>query len=174
MKFARGINVSLFHQVNPKLALLADGGWSDWSQFNFQELSLGTVTIPIDRGWIDTWRIGLGLQYQINNPWMLQAGMSYDSSPVAASKRIPDLPIGQWWRWSIGAQRKLNERMELGFSYTFVWFGIGNVDNVALPPDGSVVLDGRYQQNSAHFWGINFKWKFGTGSLASKMKAKKG
>ena len=173
MKFARGINVSLFHQVNPKLALLADGGWSDWSQFNFQELSLGTVTIPIDRGWIDTWRIGLGLQYQINNPWMLQAGMSYDSSPVAASKRTPDLPIGQWWRWSIGAQRKLNERMELGFSYTFVWFGIGNVDIVALPPDGSVVLDGRYQQNSAHFWGINFKWKFGTGSLASKMKAKK-
>ena len=177
MKFAQGINVSLFHQVNPKLALLADGGWSDWSAFNFQELSLSGplgVTIPIDRGWIDTWRIGLGLQYQINEPWMLQAGMSYDSSPVAASKRTPDLPIGQWWRWSIGAQRKLNERMEIGVSYTFVWFGEGNVDNVPLPPDGSVVLDGRYQQNSAHFWGINFKWQFDTGSLASKMKARKG
>ena len=100
--------------------------------------------------------------------------MSYDSSPVAASKRTPDLPVGQWWRWSIGAQRKLNERMELGFSYTFVWFGEGDVDNVPLPPNGAVVLDGRYQQNSAHFWGINFKWKFGTGSLVSKLKAKKG
>ncbi len=173
MTYARGINVSLFHQVNPKLALLADGGWSDWSAFNFQEMSVGPLTIPVDRGWIDTWRIGLGMQYQINKPWMLQAGMSYDSSPVAASKRTPGLPVGQWWRWSIGAQRKLNERMELGFSYTFVWFGEGNVDNVALPPDGSVVLDGRYKQNSAHFLGINFKWKFGTGSLASRMKAKK-
>ena len=170
MIYARGINVSLFHQVNPKLALFADGGWSDWSKFNFQEISLGTVTIPVDRGWIDTWRIGLGMQYQINKPWMLQAGMSYDSSPVAASKRTPDLPVGQWWRWSIGAQRKLNERMEIGFSYTFVWFGKGDVDNVPLPPDGSVVLDGRYQQNSAHFWGINFKWKFGTGTLGSKIK----
>jgi len=174
MTYARGINVSLFHQVNPKLALLADGGWSDWSAFNFQEMSIGPVTIPIDRGWIDTWRIGLGMQYQINKPWMLQAGMSYDSSPVAASKRTPDLPVGQWWRWSIGAQRRLNERMELGFSYTFVWFGEGNVDNVALPPDGSVVLDGRYKQNSAHFLGINFKWKFDTRSLVSKMKARKG
>jgi long-chain fatty acid transport protein len=174
MTYARGINVSLFHQVNPKLALLADGGWSDWSAFNFQEMSVGPLTIPVDRGWIDTWRIGLGMQYQINKPWMLQAGMSYDSSPVAASKRTPDLPVGQWWRWSIGAQRKLNERMEIGFSYTFVWFGKGDVDNVALPPNGSVVLDGRYKQNSAHFLGINFKWKFGTGSLASWMKAKKG
>ncbi len=174
MTYARGINVSLFHQVTPKLALLADGGWSDWSAFNFQELSLGPVTIPVNRGWIDTWRIGLGLQYQFKPQWMLQAGMSYDSSPVAASKRTPDLPVGQWWRWSIGAQRKLNERMELGFSYTFVWFGEGNVDNVALPPDGSVVLDGRYKQNSAHFLGINFKWKFDTRSLVSKMKAKKG
>ena len=173
MTYARGINVSLFHQVNPKLALLADGGWSDWSAFNFQEMSVGPLTIPVDRGWIDTWRIGLGMQYQINKPWMLQAGMSYDSSPVAASKRTPDLPVGQWWRWSIGAQRKLNETMELGFSYTFVWFGEGNVDNVPLPPDGRVVLDGRYKQNSAHFLGINFKWKFGTGSLASRMKAKK-
>lgn len=173
MTYARGINVSLFHQVNPKLALLADGGWSDWSAFNFQEMSIGPVTISIDRGWIDTWRIGLGMQYQVNKPWMLQAGMSYDSSPVAASKRTPDLPVGQWWRWSIGAQRKLNETMELGFSYTFVWFGEGNVDNVALPPNGAVVLDGRYKQNSAHFLGINFKWKFGTGSLASRMKAKK-
>ena len=170
MTYARGVNVSLFHQINPKLALLADGGWSDWSAFSFQEMSLGPVTIPVNRGWIDTWRIGLGLQYQFKPQWMLQAGMSYDSSPVAASKRTPDLPVGQWWRWSIGAQRKLNETMELGFSYTFVWFGRGIVDDVALPPDGSVVLDGRYQQNSAHFWGINFKWKFGTGTLGSKIK----
>ncbi len=177
MDLPQGFNVSLFQQITPKLALLADGGWSDWSVFGFQTLSVHDgPPLSIDRGWIDTWRIGLGLQYQINNPWILQAGMSYDSSPVAASKRTPDLPVGQWWRWSIGAQRKLNERMEVGFSYTFVWFGQGNVDNVALPatPVGTVVLDGFYKQNSAHFWGINFKWKFGTGSLASKMKAKKG
>ncbi len=170
MTYARGINVSLFHQLNPKLAILADGGWSDWSEFSFQSLSVGPTTIPVDRGWMDTWRIGLGVQYQFKPKWMLQGGMSYDSSPVSQGKRTPDIPAGPWWRWSIGAQHQLNKTMELGFNYTLVWFGEGNVDHVALPPDGSVNLDGRYKQNSAHFVGFNFKWKFGTGTLVHKIK----
>ena len=33
MNFPQGVNVGVYHQLTEKWALLADAGWTDWSQF---------------------------------------------------------------------------------------------------------------------------------------------
>ena len=83
---AQGVNVSVFHQLTSKFALLGDAGWSDWSEFSWNTFSVGPGSIGLDRDWRDTWRIGVGVQYQVMTTTMLRGGFSYDSSPVKASK----------------------------------------------------------------------------------------
>jgi long-chain fatty acid transport protein len=164
----QGINASLYHQLTPKLALLADGGWTEWSEFGSQLARLGTTTVSIDRKWRDTWRAAAGFQYQIDDNWRFQSGFSYDSSPVRAANRTPDLPVSEAYRMSAGAQYNWDDDHTLGISYTYADFGDGEVDQVALPPRGAVVLDGEHSPFSAHFVGLTFIWRFGAKPSSTK------
>ena len=48
------------------------------------------------------------------------------------------------YRFPFGVQHNLNEMLTASFSYTLICSGPGDVDQVPLPPDGSVILDGDY------------------------------
>ena len=52
------------------------------------------ATLPINRDWKDTWRLGVGAEWQATEKLILQAGFSYDSSPVKDANRLPDIPVG--------------------------------------------------------------------------------
>ncbi len=156
---AQGVNVSLFHQLTPKVALLADAGWSDWSEFSLTNFSVGPGSIGLNRDWDDTWRIAVGLQYRMLLHTLLRAGLSFDSSPVDDSKRLPDLPVGEQYRFSFGVQHDLSAVLTASFSYTLLWSGPGNVDQVTLP-GGTVVLDGDYDPNFIHALGFTFSGRF--------------
>jgi long-chain fatty acid transport protein len=165
----QGINASLYQQLTPKLALLADGGWTDWSTSSQGATTVGAVTTPGTRNWRDTWRAALGFQYQIDEQWLVQSGFSYDSSPVRGADRLlPDLPVFEAYRMSAGVQYDLDASHTIGLSYTYVDFGDGDVERVALPPLGRVVLDGEYDPNSAHFVGATLIIRFGTDTKRTK------
>ena len=157
---AQGVNVSVFHQLTSKVALLADAGWADWSEFSSTTFSVGPGAVELDRDWDDTWRIGVGVQYQVLEALMLRGGFSYDSSPVSDSKRLPDLPVGEQYRFSFGIQNSLSDTLTASFSYTLIWSGPGDVDQVRLPPDGSVILDGDYDPFFLHVLGLTFSGRF--------------
>jgi long-chain fatty acid transport protein len=164
----QGINASLYHQLTPKLALLADGGWTDWSTAVQAATTVGPSSISGVRKWRDTWRAALGFQYQIDERWLAQSGFSYDSSPVRAADRLPDFPFFEAYRMSAGVQYDLDDRHTLGISYTYADFGDGDVERVALPPAGAVVLDGEYSPNSAHFIGVTLITRFGGDTKRTK------
>ncbi len=158
--YPQGINVSVRHQLTPEWALLFDTGWTDWSDFGDQSLGTGASSVNFDRDWKDTWRIGTGFQYAFAEDFVLSGGFSYDSSPVRDSKRLPDIPVFEAYRFSTGIQHEFNEHVEVGFSYTLIWFGPAEVDHVALPPGNTVVLDGHYNHAVAHFLGLNLIARF--------------
>ncbi|MHC4899799.1 MAG: OmpP1/FadL family transporter, partial [Planctomycetota bacterium] len=116
--FVRGINVGFYHDLTPELALLADAGWSDWSEFSDWGLTIGPAAGTLDRDWKDTWRGALGLQWRPHEKWTFRTGMSYDSSPIRPTKRLPDIPTGEQWRFSVGLEHAFTEAMIMGFSYT--------------------------------------------------------
>jgi len=163
---AQGVNVGVFHQLTPELALLADADWSDWSEFDFQALKIGPVGSVggIPRNFKDTWRIGVGAQYRVLEDWLLRGGFSYDSSPVDAKDRLPDTPASEQYRFSAGFQRQAADNIVLGMSYTFLWMANNEIDNVRLPGEtvaGSpVVLDGKYDPSFLHFVGVSLGVNF--------------
>jgi long-chain fatty acid transport protein len=166
MNFPQGVNLSVYHQLTPKLALLGDAGWTDWSEFGYMPATVGggvlpPVTLPIDRGWNDPWRLAAGVRYQAFEKLLVMGGFSYDSSPVKNSKRLPDIPVGEAYRFSAGAQFRAASNIELGVSYTFLWMGDMGVDEIALPPSGSVVLDGDYNPAHIHFLALMLQFRFG-------------
>lgn len=158
--YPQGINVSIYHELTEKLAVLADVGWTDWSEFSFQTLQFGPVLVEVDRKWHDTHRFGAGLQYRPNDKWVLRTGSSYDSSPVDDKHRLPDIPVADVWRFAFGVEHFFNEDFGMGLTYTALFSPNIDVNNVALPPANTVILDGDYNPTNIHVVGLQFSWKF--------------
>lgn len=158
--FPQGVNVSLFQQLTDAWALLADAGWTDWSAFSNVPIQIGPIGVTQRRGWHDTWRLAAGVQYVPSEKWTLQTGFGYDSSPVSASRRLPDIPTGEQYRFSAGLQWRPKDYLEIGVSYQFLWFGDMSIDHVALPPSNTVVLNGDYDPAWAQQAGISVRVKF--------------
>jgi len=153
----QNIILSGYHQITNELAVLADLGWTDWSIFDYTVL-VGAAgrAVSIPRDWQDTWRIGIGFEYRVADPWLLQAGFSYDSSPVKSSSRnFPDFPSDEQFRYAVGVVHDLNEDMSVAFSYELVDLGDAEVD-VALPTGR---LSGEYDNNYLHFMALSLNWK---------------
>jgi long-chain fatty acid transport protein len=158
--FPQGINVAVYHELSERLALLFDAGWTDWSEFGTFKASAGPLSLAPDREWRDTWRVGFGAQYRFAERWLLRGGYSYDSSPVRDSVRLPDIPVGEQHRVSLGVEHNLTEHITLGFSYTLQYLGSGEVDEVSLPPAHNVELNGDYDCNIGHFFGATMRYIF--------------
>ncbi|MGH0032949.1 MAG: OmpP1/FadL family transporter [Myxococcota bacterium] len=156
--FPQGVNLSLFQQVTDTWALLADVGWSDWSRFGNIPLQIGAIAGTQRRRWDDTWRVGAGFQYAASETLTLQGGFSYDSSPVQASRLLPDIPASEQYRFAAGLLLRPKPYVELSMGYQFLWFGDMEIDQVALP--GGVILDGEYDPAHAHQLGTSLTVKF--------------
>lgn len=154
----QGVNVSLFQQVCERWAILADAGWSDWSEFGQIPLSAGPVSAAPNLDWNDTWRTAIGFQYVPTEMWTVQGGFGYDSSPVKASKLQPLLPVAEQFRFSTGLLFRPQSYVEIGLSYTFEWFGDMKINDVTIP--NGTVLSGKFDPAYANIVGASLKVKF--------------
>ncbi|MHC4948531.1 MAG: OmpP1/FadL family transporter, partial [Planctomycetota bacterium] len=155
----QGFNVSLYHELNDRLAILADGGWSDWSAFGQIPTQFGPVPVLQDRGWDDTWRAAVGLQYRIDDQWLVRGGFGFDSSPLDDDKVLPDIPVGAQYRFSLGLQKNFGQGKVFGIGYTLMYTDI-EIDGVPLPPNNAVVLDGEYDPAFIHVLGTYLSLTF--------------
>ncbi|MAB80757.1 MAG: hypothetical protein CMJ89_15520 [Planctomycetes bacterium] len=157
----QGASLSMREEVSSNLSVLADAGWTDWSVFSDQATTIGGSTLELNRHWEDTWRIGVGAEYRLGERWLLQTGIGYDSSAVPDQRLLPDIPFQDSWRYSVGSQYSFGS-WSLGLSYTFMDRGNPNIDSVALPPTGTVVLDGEFETSTRHFVGFTISWHPGS------------
>ena len=105
--------------------------------------------------------MGVGAHYKLLDRLKLAAGFSYDSSPVKAKNRLPDIPAGENYRFSGGLSFAAAKNIDLGLTYTFLWLGNMEIDELALPPSQTVLLDGKYDPGHVHFVGIHVRFSFG-------------
>ena len=140
--------LSLYHELGD-VTLLVDLGWDDWSDFKYTTLvGSGGRQLSIPRHWEDTWHVGLGFEYSLNERWLLQAGTSYDSSPVDdVESGFPDLPVDRQWRFALGAVYDWSDETRVGVSYTYLDGGSSPLD-LSLGPGR---LKGEYDTNRIHF-----------------------
>jgi len=108
---AQFIHASIYHEINDQFALLGTVGWEDWSAFEDINISTGKGSQKISKDWNDTWKFAAGLHYRPSEPWLLQVGFAYDTSPVDSDDRTPDMPIDRQIRYACGAQYTWSSRL---------------------------------------------------------------
>ncbi len=154
----RGANVSIYHEVSGKLALLADGGYTNWSVFGRTETRTPTGAVVVsDRHWKDTWRVGLGMRYRVSDRAVLQAGTSYDSSPVAYWDRTPDAPMDRELRYATGMLYSWRPTVTLGLHFEYKDLGPARIQ--VPSPYGTGVLSGTHPSSRMPF--VAFTMMFG-------------
>ena len=160
MTVPQSVMLSVHHQLNEQWALMADLGWQDWSQFGYVEAGVeagGTTTLNLQ--YQDTWHGAIGAQYRPTEKWRLSGGVAFDSSAVTSENRTVTLPMGQAWRFGLGAQYQVSESVNIGAACTFLWAG-----NMAVDQGTAGSIRGRVSGSFEDAWftfaNLNLTWKF--------------
>ncbi|USD43591.1 outer membrane protein transport protein [Vibrio sp. SCSIO 43135] len=151
------VDVSASYAATSDLNLLASiqlHRWSEWDQtvFDFGYLPSNPAGLnSIDRQWDDVWKFAIGTDYRLNADWRLKAGFSYETSPQEdPTKQWVDLPVGEQYRYSLGASTQWD-------GYTFDVFyeyaDFGSVE-IAERRDVGIGINGTFE-GRIHFVGMN-------------------
>ncbi len=156
----QSVMFSVFQQVNDCWAVLANVGWQNWERFGMVDVGVDSAdptNFTTDLEYKDTWHAALGAQYQPSEPWILSAGVAYDSSAVDDANRTLTLPMGESWRFGVGAQWRLSSKIQLGAAYEFVWNGDLTVTQESTYR-GTVA--GVFEDAWLSFLTVNLSWRF--------------
>ena len=115
-------------------------------------------SLTLDRNYKDTWHVAFGAHYRVADPWLLTAGIAYDSSMVDDEDRTPDLPLGEAWRFGLGARYDWSQNLAFGLGYTLLWSGDLDMDVNRGALAGRV--SGTYENVSMNFINFYLNWKF--------------
>jgi long-chain fatty acid transport protein len=122
---------SVFHALNPQWELMADATWTGWD--NLQQLvvtrtstsaggAAGSTLTTLPFRWKDTWRIGVGANYRVNDRLKIRMGVAFDETPTQDATRTPRLP-DQDRRWvAAGVQYRIPGAgtLEVGYAHEFI------------------------------------------------------
>jgi long-chain fatty acid transport protein len=144
--------LSGYHELSDRWAVMGDFGWENWSQLGKVDVSVVSSTtnsLTTDIDYNDTYHVGIGTQYRLNPEWLLNSGFAYDSSMVSAANRSVALPVGSFYKFGLGANWLMNEKVKLGFSYEISYSGDLSVSQNRGPLAGQVT--GEFKEHDAFF-----------------------
>ncbi len=156
------LSFSAFHQLNDKVALMADLTFTRHSRLDEVRIGIDQVAgypyfngvtegdLSVKQDWKDTYKISLGMNYQYSDDLLLRTGVAYDKSPVNSTQlRHPAFPDADRYWLSFGANYKVTRDTSLDFAYSYVQFSSGKMDyRDGCSPAGWVPGDGGLYQDS--------------------------
>jgi long-chain fatty acid transport protein len=164
MTVPQSIMVSAYHELTDRWAMMLDFGWQDWSQFGKVDVGLtGDTTSPsltTSINYQDTFHVALGNRYRVNQDWLINTGFAWDSSMMKDRDRSVTLPIGQQFRFGLGAEWQASPKLNVAFSYELAYGGNLPVNQDRGPLAGAVV--GQFPTSYVNFFQVSFIW--GSGS----------
>jgi long-chain fatty acid transport protein len=132
---------------NEKVEVLADWTSTGWSTLQSLDIDRadGSALSSVPLMFEDTWRVGLGLNYRMNETWRLRLGTAYDKAPVQDQYRTPRLPDSDrvWatggFEWTISQKA----RVDLSYAHIFIDKSTSDLPNVSATgtPVGALVGD---------------------------------
>jgi long-chain fatty acid transport protein len=162
------LSVAVAHQLNSQLQLLADYTWTRWD--SIQDLTVVRTSGPLSGQTLmslalhfkNSWRVGVGANYQLTPQWKLRGGFAFDKSPIQDAFRTPRLPDEDRIWLAAGAQWAFspNAALDFGLAHLFVKDASSNLVNqetATSPPRGSLV--GTYEAN-VWILSAQMRWSF--------------
>ena len=130
LKTPSNFSLAASHKLNDKLELLADVTWTDWSVVKALNLKNKNTGVPLNTlpyNFEDTYRVGLGANYQYNEQVKTRFGVAYDKTPVQHNEdRTMTLPDSDRIWLSFGVKYSLSKISSLDVGYTHIFFDDAN------------------------------------------------
>lgn len=147
------VMLSLFHQLDPHWAVMADAGWQDWSDYSNSEITAAERRVGDNQRLRDTWHLALGTQFKLTPDWTLNTGVAFDSSFYRNQQDTSlTMPSGDTWRWGIGARYQLDPDSSIGAAFEYAHIESSQV--------ASPLIKGEYDNPSLYFFGVNYSRTF--------------
>ncbi len=159
------LSVSLFHNLNPKWAVMGDVTWTNWRTFNELRIKFANPFQPptvVTTEWKDVFRYSLGATYKPTEAWTLRAGVAYDQAPISNDeRRTPRIPDGDRKWLALGGGYKFKNNAELNFGYVHLFISDTRINKSVTDPEEAVRggLKGKYS-GSVNIVSGEFKWVF--------------
>lgn len=160
MTIPQAVMLSVYQDVNDRLALMANLGWQDWSEFGKVDVGISNtnVNLTTDLDYQDTWHVAVGAQYRVSEPLLLSAGIAYDSAMLDEEDVTPSMPVGESSRFALGSRYDWSRDLTLGAAYELAWSGDLDMDVERGPLAGRV--SGTYESMAIHVVSLNAEWRF--------------
>ena len=166
MTVPQSVMVGFYQDLSPKWAVMGDVGWQNWQQFGEVQVGVDLANgggsaryVTANLNYQDTWHGALGALYRPCQKWQFMGGIAFDSSSVNNANRTVTLPMGQAWRFGLGASYQLSPAVNINAAYEFMWGGDMPVTQGA---DDSLrgLVSGSYNDSWFSFTTVNLTWKF--------------
>jgi long-chain fatty acid transport protein len=129
--------------------------WSEYEDldFNFSPVIPGNpFEAVMVRDWDDTDAYRIGLTWAVNETWTLMGGFAYDENPAPEENIGFELPDSDAWIYSLGAQYKVNEKMDLGIAALYDYKESRTVENDNI--------NGKFSNASALLVTVGMNYRF--------------
>lgn len=132
------LSMALSQRIDRQWELLADLTWTGWSSVNTLPViqgSTGKQTQSLSYNFKNTWRAGLGANYQMNEAWKLRAGVAHDETPVRNnSDRTMTLPDSNRTWLSVGTRYSLSKATSVDVGYSHIFLKGSSTDRTVTSP----------------------------------------
>jgi long-chain fatty acid transport protein len=112
----QNIQAGFAYRVTPKVELLADYKWVNWSRVN----QFGKSGIRSAVGWEDTHLAKFGVRYKPSDKWTFRFGVSHGDGPIDRDDIFINglFPAINETHWNAGLSYALKDNFDLNFSFT--------------------------------------------------------
>jgi long-chain fatty acid transport protein len=152
-------SASIYHEIDPRWAVMADVTWTRWSQFEEVRVRFDNPATPanvLPTQWDDVFRVSAGVTYDWNDSLILRGGLAFDESPVGNAFRGPGIPDSDRYVIAVGFGYQLTESLLLDVAYQHLFLKEGST---ARPSNTSSVLNGNFDVD-IDVLSVGVNWKF--------------
>jgi long-chain fatty acid transport protein len=119
------IDLSIFHEINDRWAVMSDVQWTNWSHFDELRVEFDRAGVSDDvtqEEWQGSWFFALGTQYKPLHRLTLRVGVAYDMTPIRDKFRTARLPDQDRYWIAVGGGYAFNHWLsaDLGYTHVFV------------------------------------------------------
>jgi long-chain fatty acid transport protein len=135
------LQLSLVHQLDPKLTLMGDITWNRWSRLEELRINFENGAPPsvLPEQWRNSFRYSIGANYQLNETWKLRTGIAYEQAGIQERLRSPVLPDNNR-RWlAVGANYKMSNADSIDFAWAHGFISDSPINHSEPPIGGTIV-----------------------------------
>ncbi|BAY07826.1 OmpP1/FadL family transporter [Calothrix sp. NIES-2098] len=153
------LSLAVYQELSPRVSVVGDVTWTQWSRFRelrvkFDNPAQADSVQP--ENWNDTYRVGVGLNYALNDRLTLRTGVTYDPSPISEEYNTPRLPGGDRTIVGFGATYKPSKSFNVDIGYTHVFSDDSSINQSSTTAG---TLTGKFA-SEVDVIGLQLNWQF--------------